>query len=363
MTEDKKLTASFPAPSLSEWNNAASAEVAGGDPFDKLQWKTDDGLSFLPFYASQHVDELKYLKNFTFHSGNEVRPRYWANMPMVTVDEEKNANTVALDHLQHEAEGIVFRLSGECDYKQLLKDIAWEHCAVSFVSDDERAAKQLAAFISSAGYDLKKIQGGLFSTAKLHAKDLPLSRSTFHLLGVRITSSTPVNEIVDALNKGTELIDNYNGTSIDLNEVVDQIAFMIPVGTSLLSEIAKLKALRILWFQVVRAYGVHNYDFNNLFLHGYSEPWINPKFQPHGNMLGSTIASIAAICGGCAAVTIQPEDEENKTMNRIARNNAIILQEESQLGKVNDPFAGAYAIDAMTDAFAREAWKKFQSAV
>jgi methylmalonyl-CoA mutase len=363
MSDDKNLTASFPAPSLSEWNNAASAEVAGGDPFDKLQWKTDDGPSFLPFYTAQHVDELKYLQNFSYHSGNDVRSRYWANMPLVTIEDVEKANTIALDHLQHEAEGIVFRVSGKCDFEKLLKDIAWEHCSVSFVVENNGVAQQLSSFILTSGNDLKKIQGALFRSPNSLPVDVAPFDGAFRLLGIRITNSTPVNEIYEALKSGAQIIDQYISKEIDLREVVNQIAFMIPVGTSLLLEIAKLKALRILWFQVVRAYGMETYDFNNLYLHGYSEPWINAKFQPHGNMLGSTIASIAAICGGCAAVTVQPEDEQNKTMNRIARNNAIILQEESHLGKVNDPFAGAYAVDVMTDAFAREAWKKFQSAV
>ena len=93
------------------------------------------------------------------------------------------------------------------------------------------------------------------------------------------------------------------------------------------------------------------------------EPWREERLQPHGNMISSSVAAIAAIAGGCDSLTIIPEDETNETMVRIARNVNNILREESHFGKVSDPIAGSYAIESMVHQLASEAWKDFQGSI
>jgi methylmalonyl-CoA mutase len=78
-------------------------------------------------------------------------------------------------------------------------------------------------------------------------------------------------------------------------------------------------------------------------------------------MIKSTTAAMASVLGGCDALTILPEDENNTTMNRIARNVSAILREESHLNKVADPLAGSYSMDTMVDAISKKAWTLFQS--
>ena len=119
--------------------------------------------------------------------------------------------------------------------------------------------------------------------------------------------------------------------------------------------------MRILWYQVAQSYGVKDYSPDDLYIHGYSDKWINEQFQPHGNMLKGTVAAIAAISGGADGLTIIPEDDQHAVMSRIARNTSVILKAESQLAKVNDPFAGAYGVEVITDRIVRDAWAKFQA--
>jgi methylmalonyl-CoA mutase len=90
---------------------------------------------------------------------------------------------------------------------------------------------------------------------------------------------------------------------------------------------------------------------------------VNESYQPHGNMLKGTTSSIAAVCGGCNSLTVYCEDESNTMMQRMARNTAVILKEESYLSKVADPLAGSYALEAMINDLAKESWKRFQSKV
>jgi methylmalonyl-CoA mutase len=145
--------------------------------------------------------------------------------------------------------------------------------------------------------------------------------------------------------------------------VIHQVAFSLAADSSFLLTIAKFKALRLLWFQVAQAYGVKSYTHDMLHIHARSEVWKDDSFQPHGNLLNSTTTTLASVLGGCNAVSVFAEDMDNAMMSRMARNVSNILREESHVDKVADPIAGSYAIEAMTDALAREAWKKFQSDV
>jgi methylmalonyl-CoA mutase len=352
------LFSSFPVLSMEEWASVAKSETGGGDPLDKLLWKPEDGLEFLPLYTGSDVKKASP----PFHLASDFSARHWSNMPLVKVTDEQSANEVALDHLSHEAEGILFELSSpETNFAQLLENIAWENCTVSFIASAGSSYSDLSQLVTSHTLSAQRINGALFS----RAGQTPQERyhASYRTHGIIIDSSSAVQEVAEALQKGAAIMDKAIESGHDAEIVQAKIAFMMPIGARLFLETAKFRALRMLWYQVVRAFGVNNFKLNDPYIHGYSAPWINAKFQPHGNMLKSTIAAIAGIGGGCNAVTIVPEDPENTTMNRIARNISRILLDESHLNKVNDPFAGAYAIEAMTDEIAKKAWGQFQSSI
>ena len=77
-------------------------------------------------------------------------------------------------------------------------------------------------------------------------------------------------------------------------------------------------------------------------------------------MISGTMGALAAVVGGCDSLTVMPENENNATMARIARNVSNILREESHLSKVADPTAGAYAVENVVNKLAIAAWTDFQ---
>lgn len=347
------ITSTFGVPSFDGWIRVASAETGGEPPLEKLTWKLSD-LEFLPIYTSANLNGIHPAPPFVL--GNESRPRSWANVPSVVVDNEQSANATALDHLENEAEGVLFQLqSGQTDFRKLLNNISWEHCTVSFSAST--FSPELYDIMEQR-YDARKLSGVFFQTKH---DDTVLKRTGIKMLGVIVAPSNAVDEIAEGLLQGTRLIEKFADKGHNIEEPVRHIAFQLPIGTELLADVSKLKAMRRVWHQAVRAYGIKDYYAEDLYLHGYSDKWINPKYQPHGNLLKGTVASIAAVAGGCNALTVVPEDPQNTMMSRIARNASHILLEEAQLGKVNDPFAGAYALEVMTDKIAAAAWKKFQS--
>jgi methylmalonyl-CoA mutase len=352
---DDKILSSFAIPTLEEWATAASAEIAGGNPWEKLKWKTSDELELLPFYTSENAAKSS---GDAFQISNPLTVRAWASLPMINVIDESSANAQALEHLSSEAEGILFRLtSPQTDFERLMDGISWEHCTVAFEVEAGELANAIVTFLQSGRYDGRRINGAVYA-ADLQTIPM-LSETSLRLSGIKLQASTPCGEISDALFAGVQQIDRFIHAGESIEAALGQVAFQLPLGAELLVEVAKCKALRRLWRQVTTAYGAGNDDF--LYLHGYSNQWINPKFQPHGNMLKSTIAAIAGICGGCNAITIVPEEDNHRMMNRIARNTSHVLRDESHLDKINDPFAGSFALETMIDEIARKSWSMFQS--
>ena len=364
MKEAHQLFESFSKPAKPEWIKAASAEISGADPGESLRWTTSDQQDFGPYYSAEDVATIAYLRNFQLNGVpfNAPDARVWGNMPGVTVHDEQVSNNAALEHLALEADGILFVTQGKLlNFSKLLNNIQWEHCAVSFLVDAQFPLTELINHISDKNYKYEKLQGNLFWKDRVVPPPALPSHNGFRFAGINIEAKTPVEEIKEALIRGVSTIEDYAGAGHKVDEVIRHISFCIPLSTQLLLDISKFKALRMLWYQVARGYGVQNYNPGDLYIHGYSDKWVNEKFQPHGNLLKSTVAAIAAISGGANGLTIVPEDSDHKMMTRIARNTSVILKAESQLARVNDPFAGAYSVEVMTDRIVRDAWSGFQS--
>ena len=362
------LKENFPKTNNVNWKQTASQEIGGKDPYVELRWKSSDSLDLLPYYDAEHTAGLHYLEKFniTADKNSFLGARQWFNTPLVTVTDEIAANKISLNHLSNGADGIIFNLGERkgLNLDRLLQNIEWPYCTLSFeVTEENFFEKTLSDFVGKNYTDRSTLAGSLFWDKFPNSIDPNLFREfgkKFKPLGLKLTSSTPANEISQALYQSVKYFEaNASQTSSDV--FFSAINFSIPCSINFLETIAKLKALRMLWFQVARAYGFKEYMPSDLQIHARSEAWIQTEFQPHGNMISATSASIAAIAGGCNSLTVFPEDEKNEMMTRVARNVSNILREESHLSKVADPLAGAYVVENLQHELAAKAWSMFQT--
>ena len=144
-------------------------------------------------------------------------------------------------------------------------------------------------------------------------------------------------------------------------DAVDQLSFVVTVGTDQFADIAKLRALRVLWARIVEASGAPGAvpevqaSMLDTVLSEY-DPWVN--------MLRGTVACFAAAVGGADAAVVAPFDaaigRPDELGRRIARNTQLVLGEESHLHRVIDPAGGSYYVETLTDALADAAWAQFQ---
>lgn len=149
----------------------------------------------------------------------------------------------------------------------------------------------------------------------------------------------------------------------DIDIAAQSIRFHFAIGGQFFMEVAKLRAARLLWAQVVAAFG-GNEESTALHVDAHTARRNKTAIDPHVNMLRATTEALAADIGGADSISVAPFDEPlgapDDFSRRIARNVQIILQDEAQLKRLIDPAGGSYAVESLTDELARAAWKLFQ---
>jgi methylmalonyl-CoA mutase len=171
------------------------------------------------------------------------------------------------------------------------------------------------------------------------------------------------DEIAIALAAGKTYLESLLGGGLSAAAAARQIILRVAVGRDAFGEMCKVRALRIAWRKVLTASGAT--ETASTLIHAVSSSRTMAQRDPWVNMLRVTTQVFAAVLGGADLVTPLAFDgaiEPGSALGRrVARNTALVLREESSLGRVRDPAGGAYYFDTVTDALAREAWKRFQA--
>lgn len=356
------LRQSFPKSSKEDWLRMAINELSDKNSIDNLKWKID-GLDFYPYYDKSDLKNLSYLKEYQNHSGG-----VWQNLPLISVSESKIANERALGYLAGGADGILFDISNCSDFNliHLLEKINLTYCSVSFItSTDTKIATKIVAYAEEKNYDPLKLTGSIFwkklpDNQTRQSSMLPALKN-YHTLGIVVTASSTIKEISDALEQAVQFMDSMTDMGMAKEDVFRSINVFLHCGENFLVTIAKLKALRVLWYQLACAFQIPNCSPDDLHIHVFSEKLVTEKFNPHGNMIKNIPHALAAVFGGCNSLTLASEDENSDMMNRIVINVSNILKEESHIDKVTDPLAGVYAIENMVYELSRAAWTNFQN--
>jgi len=167
-----------------------------------------------------------------------------------------------------------------------------------------------------------------------------------------------VSTLATLLKRGDYMIKEFLGKNFSKNDIQNQFQFSLPIGKSYFVEIAKIRALKILWANVLTAHEVENIVSPTIEVH-FSKDELTDDVNT--NMIHATTQAMSAVIGGVDRLTVLPADKKGTAFTkRIARNVQHLLKMESFMDRVHDPAAGSYYIEKLTEQLAEKAWEIFQ---
>lgn len=390
--KQEKLFAQFPAVSKEEWMAKVEADLKGADFQKKLVWRTNEGFNVQPMYIAEDIKDFKTTDSlpgeYPFIRGTRT-DNDWAVAQDVVVDDVATANEKAVDLLTKGITKLDFVISDpDTDMTALLKGIDLAKVKVGIKTCPGKAvaiAKGLVAAVKAAGAeaDFKgTINFDPFRRALKHGNAFPddivalakeLLATVADVKGLKVLAvesnmlcnagSYIAQELGYALAWGAEWMTKLTEAGCSADEVAHRIYFNMGISTNYFMEIAKFRAGRMLWAQIVKQYQPECDCACKMYVHATTSEFNQTIFDAHVNLLRSQTETMSAAIAGVDAITVNPFDKQYKTPDdfseRIARNQQLLLKEESHFDKVIDPAGGSYYVETLTVAIANEAWKKF----
>ncbi len=375
-----------------------TADLKGADFEKKLVWRTNEGFSVRPFYREEDLEQVKYLDTlpgeYPYVRGTKTSNKWLVRQDLV-VSDVAVANEKALTLLTKGVTSLGFRfedeaLISEANLQVLLKNILSNEVELNFSAahGNDKLLKAVVAAFKAQNRDLAAVQGSFDidplgaltidgrlceSSEKTmdfvadlvkEAKVLP----AFQVVNVNgkhfgNAGATIVQELAFALSAGSEYLSQLTERGLTVNEAAKSLRFTLSVGSNYFMEIAKLRAGRLLWSSIVSAFKPAGNEAAKMLVHCETSEFNKTVYDPYVNMLRTQTEAMSAAIGACHSLTVQPFDKVFRTPNefseRIARNQQLLLKEESYLSMIVDPGAGSYYIENLTDSIASEAWKLF----
>lgn len=362
----------FPPVSKADWLRQVTADLKDRS-LDDFSWVAPNGLVVSPFV---HADDFA-----TPPQPLSAASNHWEICEDVPVSDPVVANRQALEALEGGAESLCFDLEGHIEpeaFGQVLAGIHLDFVGLHF----EGAGVAQNPGMVLGNLERLAQQSGLPTTAlrgSLAYDPVPVSSVVdWHylvdLLGyacekfpqfklISIALPTAAEDASTALKHANIYLQKLSERGISINEAASVIQFKAPIGKSYFMEIARLRAFKLLWLNVLKGWGAE-----------LRYPSIAAQYDPgaysdelYTNMIRATTMAMSAVLGGADRLSVLPYDAGRESQakypqafaRRIARNVQHLLKMEGSLDAVADPAAGSYYLEALTKQLAEKAWADF----
>jgi methylmalonyl-CoA mutase len=413
----------FPATSYDEWRKAAEATLKGA-PFEKkLVTKTYEDIDLQPMYRQEDIEGLSHLDSLPGF-GPYVRStstlsyvgKPWdvsQEIACSTPEEFNNALLSDMERGQNSVNLIVDRatlvgidadgapagdvgrggvsISSVEDLATALKGIDLEKTPIYIQASTSSLAftALLIALVRRKGQAADKLQGCVgMDPLGILAVEGALARPVEEIYDVmaKLTAwasghapqlqtitvqgypyndggASATQELAFTLATGVEYLREMLKRGVAVDAASERMRFAFSLGSNMFMEIARLRAARLLWARIVKAFGGAE-EAQKMRIHGRTSRWNKTRYDPYANMLRTTTEAFSGIVGGVDSLHVGPFDEVLRTPDefsrRIARNTHTILREECHLPRTIDPAGGSWYVEALTDAVAKKSWQLFQ---
>ncbi len=377
----KNLLDDFPATDKAEWLAKVEKDLKG-KPLDDLHWHLNDGVDIAPFYHPEDQEEST-APLLAGRRGND-----WEIGEYINVGADlKAAHQALMEGLNGGAEAPLFRLHrplGREHLAQLLEGVAPEMVTLNF--SEHYTEKQPTALFNHMleWYQSQSVSGEAarftidfdpildFSEPPVDHLEQLMRTAIAQWPGIRVLqvnaktfhsgAENVVEELALTVAKGSEYLARLTDTGLNAATVNRYLQFGMAISKSYFVEIAKFRALRLLWSNILKAYGVKG-----------AQPFVIGHFSresqddnPNSNMIRASTQAMSAVIGGVDRLYVLPanaasQEADTPFTRRVARNLQHLLKMESHLDRVIDPGAGSYYIEKLTRKISEKAWERFQA--
>lgn len=397
MADNSKLFSEFPPVTTQAWMDKIIADLKGADFEKKLVWKTTEGFKVNPFYRAEDLEGLKQTEalpgEFPYVRSTK-KDNNWLVRQDIEVEDVKAANAKALDILNKGVDSLGFTLHkkdvNEASIATLLEGIYPEAVELNFkvcVKLSATFLTLLTAYYTKKGYDLAVLKGSvnfdpirrLLTRGKELDNYLEVTEEViraaaqlpkYRVIGVNAIALNNAGAYISqelgyALAWGAEYLTKLTEKGLTADEAAKRIKFNLGVGQNYFMEIAKFRAARLLWAQIVDSFAPQSSCSAKMKIHAETSTFNKTIYDAYVNLLRTQTEAMSAALGGVDSLTVTPFDITYKTPDdfseRIARNQQLLLKEESHFSKVVDAAGGSYYIENLTASIAEQAWKYFLS--
>ncbi|MAB48892.1 MAG: methylmalonyl-CoA mutase [Flavobacteriaceae bacterium] len=362
----KSLFKDFEAISSKAWKQKIQVDLKGADYNDTLIWHTNEGIDVKPFY---HSDEFENLPEVSTCEATK-----WKISQVIEVENAKEANSKAIDAIDRGAESIIFNITSDTiSIDDLLQNIDLKSIPVEIKCDflSEEFLKKLSSSTNTSlvtfhtdiighlaktgnWYTYLKDDHEKFDAIVKSSNQFSIDAGLYQNAGANI-----VQQLAYSLAHANEYLNHFDDLSAEAKEAIE-VTFNTAVGSNYFFEIAKLRALRQLWQTLASEYGFNT----NCRIVAIPSKRNKTIYDYNVNMLRTTTECMSVVLGGANVVANLSYDSlyhhPNEFGDRIARNQLLVLKNESYFDKVNNPADGAYYIESLTEQLAEKALALFK---
>ena len=409
----------FPRATMDDWLRAATKSAPGGD-LDQLNWVTSEGIVVKPLYTAVDLEDLPHTDSLPgfppFIRGPQATMyagRPWTIRQYAGFSTAEDSNAFYRQSLAAGGQGIsvAFDLAThrgyDSDHPRVVGDVGKAGVAIDSVEDmkilfdgiplDKVSVSMtmngavlpvLASYIVAAeeqGVGEAQLSGTIQNdilkefmvrntyiyppepsmrivadiieyTAKKMPKFNSISISGYHM---QEAGANQALELALTLADGKEYVSTALARGLNVDDFASRLSFFWGIGMNFYLEVAKMRAARLLWSQIMQGFGAKNPKSLMLRTHCQTSGWSLTEQDPYNNIVRTTIEALAAVFGGTQSLHTNSFDEAialpTEFSARIARNTQLIIQEETNITKVVDPWAGSYMMETLTQQMAEKA--------
>ena len=394
MSSNNKLFTQFPPVSTQEWEETIIKDLKGADYEKKLVWKTNEHVNVQPYYRAEDIMNIAHLNDdgtFPYAKNNGANWKVRQDFLVKDDSDLKSLKSLIVQSIEKggvESLGVNFTKCQNVDleFVRTLCKLSKTTVEVNFICNSDNVISIFDVVMAYLKGEKKKksnchieydpfndfISNGLSYMEGIDALRCMINESSDYpdmKVGVVNASyfgncgATLVEELAFGIGEFADILDFLTETGDSIDVIVKKLKLQLSVGSNYFFEIAKIRTARFIWGQIVNEYKPKDKDSCGVYIHAVTSSWNKSMYDPYVNMLRTTTEAMASVLGGVDSLTVLPfnfvTSENDEFALRIAKNQQLLLKEESAMGKITDPAAGSYYIESLTKEIADRAWSYF----